>query len=169
VSAFVVRTLRGEDDTTGFTSGSRDGAPAIDAYLREQALHEHHAQLCSVWIVLPRTAAASASSLCAYFTLSPLSIPLNEVVLTAIRLPETRYRSVGGYLLGRLGVSVAFQGRQLGDACVSLALGIAKAASEKTGGAFVAVDPKNDSLVRWYERLGFARLDPSRRRLVRRL
>jgi hypothetical protein len=39
------------------------------------------------------------------------------------------------------------------------------------GGAFLAVDPKSDKLLAWYEGLdfGFRRLDPSRRRIVVKL
>ena len=34
------------------------------------------------------------------------------------------------------------------------------------GGAFLAVDPQEESLVPWYERLGFIRLSADRRRMV---
>lgn len=104
-----------------------------------------------------------------FFTLSPLSIPISSALLTLIEMPTPPYPSAGGYLLGRLGVAAQMQGQRFGDVLVFAALRIARAVGRDAGGAFVAVDPKNDALVGWHERLGFHHLDPIRRRMVHRL
>ena len=157
------------DAVSDFTCGNRDGAAAIDVYLRTQAWHDDAALLSTVWLVTTSDANAKVDRICAFFTLSPLTISVSSTLLAKISLPETKYPKVGGYLLGRLGVAASFQGQRLGDACIDLALRIAATSSQRTGGSFLAVDPKNDALVRWYEGLGFQRLEPLKRRVVRRL
>ena len=169
VSEFIVRHIQPADAVHAFSCGGRDGADAISTYLREQALHDHAARLNTVWLVVRSGTATNTQEICGFFTLSPLSIPVSAQLISAIKLPATRYPGVGGYLLGRLGVAESFQHQKLGDTFVALALRIATLSSKQTGGAFVAVDAKNDALVRWYERLGFHRLDPARRRLIRPL
>ena len=77
--------------------------------------------------------------------------------------------SVGSYLLGRLGVDEHYQGRGIGQALVAVAIAQARQRRAGTGGVFIAVDPKDDSLLGWYERLGFIRLGLHTRRAVMRV
>lgn len=103
------------------------------------------------------------------FTLSPLSIRIDPRILAALGLGTVPYPSVGGYLLGRLGVAEHYQRRGIGQALVAVAIVQARQGRTGTGGVFIAVDPKEDSLVRWYARLGFIRLGLHTRRAVMRL
>lgn len=159
-----------------FTCGTRPGATEIDEYLKVNALQEQAAGLSSVWVARERADGKRADGIgeeriAGYFTLSPLSVRISPAVLAAMGLSHVPYRSAGGYLLGRLGVAVHRQGQELGSALVAAAIRIARKAREDAGGAFLAVDPKNDGLLAWYEKLdfGFSRLDPGKRRLVLRL
>jgi ribosomal protein S18 acetylase RimI-like enzyme len=154
-----------------FTCGSRSGAAEIDDYLKSSALREQDAGLSAVWVTVNRSESNAPSAIAGYFTLSPLSVPLSSVLLERVGLSEAPYRSIGGYLLGRLGVAVQLQRKNIGAALVAAAIRIAREARDEAGGAFLAVDPKNDSLARWYEQLdfGFRRLAPERRRMVLRL
>lgn len=153
-------------DLRVFSCGASAEARAIDQFLHEHARAEHAAGLSSVTVALDSV----SGEVVAFFTLSPLCIPLSAQVLTALGLDAVQYRAVGGFLLGRLGVAVAHQGVGLGAAMVVKALEqAAHARRESVGGAFVAVDPKDERLVDWYVSLGFTRLDPGRRRVVRRL
>lgn len=150
----------------GFACGATENARAIAEYLKTQALAEHAAGLNSVTVMVD----ATAERVVGFFTLSPLSIPISPAVLGALGLEGAPYRSVGGYLLGRLGVDATLQGRGVGAALVTRALAQAQLGREGgLGGAFLAVDAKDDRLVGWYETLGFRRLDPARRRVVRPL
>jgi GNAT superfamily N-acetyltransferase len=158
----------------GFSCGNRPGAAEIEEYLKITALAEQAAGLSRVWIAIDSQVSAAETSVAGYFTLSPLSVPVSPAVLTKLGLEAVPYRSVGGYLLGRLGVAAHLQGRKLGSALVAAAINIARQARDEAGGAFLAIDPKNDRLLKWYEELdfGFRRLDPdnaARRRLVLRL
>jgi GNAT superfamily N-acetyltransferase len=124
-----------------------------------------------VWVALDRDAKVEADTIAGYFALSPLSIPLSAALLDRVGLSDVPYRSVDGYLLGRLGVAARLQGHGLGAVLVAAAIKIARAARDDAGGAFLAVDPKNEGLLALNEKLdfGFRRLDPSRGRLVMRV
>lgn len=142
------------------------GDAAIDDYLHHHALPEQAAGLSRVTVALDPHA---EDAVVGYYTLSPLGIRLDGALLRTIGLEAVPYPMVGGYLLGRLGVARDWAGRGIGAALVAVALDAAAQASVETGGVFLAVDPKDERLVAWYARLGFARLDPKRRRMVRRL
>ncbi len=141
------------------------GDAAIDKFLHDDALTEQQLGLSSVTVALD----AANGTVAGYYTLSPVSIRLDQGVLDALGLAGAPYPMVGGYLLGRLGVATSYAGKRIGSALVAIALDDAAEATQRTGGVFLAVDPKDDGLVQWYEKLGFTRLDPKRRRVVRRL
>ncbi|HEY7395878.1 MAG TPA: GNAT family N-acetyltransferase [Gemmatimonadaceae bacterium] len=168
---FPLIQLTSLHDVGGFTSGNHPGSLEIDEYLRTVALAEQAAGLSQVWIALDSNAPSADENVAAYFTLSPLSIPLTPAVLDMLGLGSVPYRAVGGYLLGRLGVAAPLQGQDLGSVLIAAAIKIARMARTDVGGVFLAVDPKNDKLLTWYQRLdfGFERLDPGRRRIVLKL
>lgn len=122
--------------------------------------------LSSVTVALDPEA---SNAVVGFFTLSPLSIRVDPRLLKALGIDPVPYPNVGGYLLGRMGVDRRYQRRGIGQALVAVALAQARQGRAGTGGVFIAVDAKNDSLVAWYERLGFVRLSPQTRRLVMRL
>lgn len=171
---FPLVQLASHHDVQQFSSGDHPGAQEIDDYLRSSALAEQAAGLSSVWIAIDSQASDPSTQVAGYFTLSPLSVPVTAAVLSQLGLQSVPYRAVGGYLLGRLGVASHLQGQELGSLLVAAAIKMAKQARDEAGGAFLAVDPKNDKLLAWYERLGFGfrRLDPTnpgKRRLTLRL
>jgi ribosomal protein S18 acetylase RimI-like enzyme len=158
----------------GFTCGNRPGSKEIDEYLHSCALVEQAAGLSSVWIATDPQASDQDRQIAGYCTLSPISIPLSATVLALLGLENPPYRSVGGFLLGRLGIASHMQGHGLGSALVAAAIKLAGNARRDVGGAYLAVDPKNAALLHWYERLdlGFRRLDPhnpDKRRIVLKL
>jgi ribosomal protein S18 acetylase RimI-like enzyme len=144
------------------------GDAAIDRFLHSQALSEQTLGLSSVMLAI---GGDDNRSVIGYFTLSPLSIPLDVRLLTALGLPKDKipYPQVGGYLLGRLGVHTAYQRQGIGEALVAIAVEHARRGRAGAGGVYLAVDAKTDRLVGWYERLGFRRLALGRHRLVIRL
>ena len=156
--------LTAEHPIAAFSCGNRPGADAIDAFLHDNAL----AQQTGGWS--RTTLAIDADRIAGYFTLSPGTLRVTPSVLTVLGLAPA-YPQVGGYLLGRLGVDQAYQGRGLGALLVERAIATAQRAKVRTGGAFLAVDAKNEQLTRWYLSLdyGFVSLDPQRGRLVVKL
>lgn len=168
---FPLVKLASNHDVAGFTCGDHPGSSEIDEFLKRSALTEQAAGLSQVWIATDPLAASADEFVAAYFTLSPLSIPLTPAVLAALGVDSVSYRAVGGYLLGRLGVSARLQRHGMGADLVAAAIRIARDVRAKVGGAYLAVDPKNDRLLAWYEQLdfGFRRLDPGKRRIILKL
>ncbi len=80
------------------------------------------------------------------------------------------YLAVPGYLLGRLGVALKWQGKGFGEAIVAAAFGRAQhLATNAAGGMFLVVDPKTERLAQWYEKLGFTRINPRKLRVAKAL
>lgn len=159
---FRLEALAAHHSVAGFTSGDA----AIDAFLRTTAVAEQTMGLSSITVAVdPR----AGDIIVGFFTLSPLSIRIDPRVLAALGLESVPYPSVGGYLLGRLGVDQRYQRRGVGQALVAVAVTHARRGREGTGGVFIAVDGKDDSLVGWYEHLGFVRLGAHTRRCIMRL
>jgi GNAT superfamily N-acetyltransferase len=62
------------------------------------------------------------------------------------------------FRLGRLGVSLAAQGRGLGGDLLLAAGERALAVAKEVGGVALAIDAKDERAARWYERFGAIRL-----------
>jgi hypothetical protein len=137
------------------------GHAEIDDYLHNRAAAEQALNLSQIYVL-----ANNALHICAYGTLSPLSIRIDPALLQALNMTEVPYGALGGYLLGRLGVGVALQKKGIGPSVVVRLAQIAARQREITGGVFLAVDPKEDWLVPWYKKLGFRRINPKYMRLV---
>ncbi|MCA2983522.1 MAG: hypothetical protein ACK6DR_13385 [Gemmatimonas sp.] len=168
--AFTLERLHESHDIRAFTCGSRPGAGEIDCYLHEHALAEQNAGLATVWLAVDDRAPAVPCIL-GYFSLSPTSVRLMPALQDLLPL-RVSYAQVGGYLLGRLGVAVPYQGSDWGGTLVAAAIAKANQLRDDGGGAFLAVDPKNDRLAQWYDGLGFGfvALDPTgktRRRVLK--
>lgn len=168
---FPLVQLTSDHHVAGFTCGNHPGSAEIDEFLKRSALTEQAVGLSQVWIATDPQAASPNEFVAAYFTLSPLAIPLTPAVLAALSVGSVPYRAVGGYLLGRPGVAAHLQGQGMGADLVAASIKIARQVRADVGGAFLAVDPKNDELLAWYERLdfGFRRLDPGKRRIILKL
>ncbi len=160
--------LRDDHPVAEFTSGTRPGCADIDAYLRDSALVEQASRLSAVWIVEDAAAASPAECIVGFFTLSPVSVRLDDTLMTSIGITAP-YRMFGGWLLGRMGLAQRHQRRDLGRLLVASAIQIARTLSEETAGPLLVVDPKNDQLLQWYLRLdfGFRRIAPTDARMRR--
>lgn len=160
--------LTAQHPVEAFSCGARPGADEITRFLQTQALAEQSAGLSSVTLAIDHDA---GGRIVGFYSLSPLSIRVDEAVRNAVGMPSAPYPSIGGYLLGRLGVAVGQQGKDYGALLVERAIDAARKAQTAMGGVFLAVDPKNAKLLSWYLRLGFGfvQLDPRRHRILMRL
>ena len=124
------------------------GTAALDKYLQEQTSQDMRRRT-SVCYVAVETQSGAISG---YYTLAASSVPLTDLSETmAKKLP--RYPLVPVARLGRLAVSVLFQGRQLGAAL----LWDAGARAMKSGmGVFaLVVDAKDETAAAFYKHHGF--------------
>ncbi len=141
----------------GFTCGDQE----IDQFLHERAASEQKLRLSQVYV-----STDFQGDVLAYFTLSPITVRVDPALLTKLGTGGVPYPSIGGFLLGRLGVQEKLQHQGVGEALVMRAAQIAKAEAEVVGGVFLAVDPKTDRLVAWYAKQEFVRLGTRTRRMV---
>lgn len=140
-----------------FTCGDAE----IDRFLHDRAVIEQALRLSQVYVTVD-----ADEAVCGYFTLSPLTVRVDPSFLDSLGVGAVPYPSIGGFLLGRLGVATDLQGRGIGEALVMRAAQIAKREVEFVGGVFLAVDPKDDRLVQWYSRQAFVALGGRTRRMV---
>lgn len=140
-----------------FTCGDAD----IDRFLHDRAAIEQALRLSQVYVTVD-----AGGAVCGYFTLAPLAVRVEPSFLVSLGVGAVPYPSIGGFLLGRLGVATALQGRGIGEALVMRAAQIAKREAGFVGGVFLAVDPKDDRLMQWYAMQSFVALGGKGRRMV---
>lgn len=138
-----------------FASGNDE----IDGYLHGRALAEQAQGLATVYVAIDHDDAVVG-----FFTLSPVSLRIDANLAQLFAARNAPYPQIGGYLLGRMGVDRRSQKQGVGGALIAMALEIARSQRANIGGV-LAVDPKTPALCDWYERFGFAAIDPQRTRL----
>lgn len=149
--------LLGAHDRSTFVSGSE----TLDRYLQQQAKQDMRRRVASCFVAVD-----AAGAIAGFYTIAASSLVLDLLPAEqAKRLP--RYPTVPAVLLGRLAVAHAHQGKRLGGALVADAL--LRATRAEIMAYAMIVDAKDDAAVRFYEHLGFARLDEDLRRLIRAL
>jgi GNAT superfamily N-acetyltransferase len=153
----AIAPLAAVHGVAAFDCGDRD----IDRFLHDLAAAEQAVGLSQVYVV-----ADSNGEVLAYFTLSPLTVRVETALLERLGLGGVPYPAIDGFLLGRLGVTKRLQRQGVGEALVISAARIAKRESQVVGGMFLAVDPKNDALMRGYAVQGFAALGSRTRRMI---
>jgi predicted N-acetyltransferase YhbS len=137
------------------------GNVEIEQFLQERAAIEQALGLSQVYVTVD-----AENGVCGYFTLSPITVRVEPSLLASLGLEAVPYASISGFLLGRLGIAVHLQGRGIGEALVMRAAQITQREAEIVGGVFLAVDPKDDRLARWYSRQAFVALPGKRGRMV---
>lgn len=137
------------------------GDPDIDRFLHHLAAGEQALGLSQIYVV-----AEDSGEVVAYFTLSPVTVRVESALLERLQVGAIPYPVIGGFLLGRLGVATRLQRQGIGEALVLAAAQIARREALVVGGMFLAVDPKNERLVRWYAAQDFASLGPRTRRML---
>ncbi|MCX5762344.1 MAG: hypothetical protein NTW72_12735 [Gemmatimonadetes bacterium] len=102
------------------------------------------------------------------FTLSRIGVKLSPVLMEAMGIMAS-YHTMGGWLLGRMGLAVQHQGHDHGRRLVASAIRTARDLSLATAGPLLAVDPAHVDLMQWYLGLGFGfqRLAPNDPRIFR--
>jgi GNAT superfamily N-acetyltransferase len=124
----------------------------LDRYIREQAGQDLKRLFAGVFVAVDRD---DARRLAGFYTLSAFAIDISSFPAAAAKkLP--RYPLVPAFLLGRLAVDRAHQGKGLGAHLLSDALRrCSKQASHEVAAPFVVVDAIDANADAFYRRFGF--------------
>ena len=141
---FRIEALSPEHDRAGFTCGSN----ALDRYLREQASQDMRRRTSVCYVAVD----AQSGAIAGYYTLAAGSVPLTDLS-EAMTKKLPRYPLVPVARLGRLAVSTAFQGQQLGAALLWDA-GL-RAMRSGMGVFALVVDAKDETAAAFYKHHGF--------------
>jgi len=141
---FRIEALSPEHERAGFTCGSN----ALDRYLREQASQDMRRRTSVCYVALD----AQSGAIAGYYTLAAGSVPLTDLS-EAMTKKLPRYPLVPVARLGRLAVSTAFQGQQLGAALLWDA-GL-RAMRSGMGVFALVVDAKDGTAAAFYKHHGF--------------
>lgn len=144
---YVVEPLAKRHDRTAFSCGNRD----LDRYLHEQAGQDARRRVAATFVAV----AAGHGTVVGYYTLSALSVRLEELPPAVVRkLPS--YPMVPVTLLGRLAVDRQHQGEKLGEFLLMDALKRSLDNTRTVGSVAVVVDAIDHSARAFYEHFGFA-------------
>ena len=145
----VIQPLNPTHNRTGFQCG----VEALDRYLKKQAKQDIKRRISRVFVA---TKPDNPSTLIGYYTLSSLSIELNQLPEKLVRkLPK---HPVPAALIGRLAVSNAAQGQGVGKMLLADALKRTLMVSDQIAIYAMVVDAINDAAKRFYEQFGFTGL-----------
>ncbi|MGD8469182.1 MAG: GNAT family N-acetyltransferase [Desulfobacterales bacterium] len=152
----VIAPLNPTHDRTGFECG----VDALDRYLKRQAKQDSKRRIARVFVA---TKPGNPSSVIGYYTLSTLSIELNQLPeKLARKLPR---HQVPAALIGRLAVSKAAQGQGIGKMLLADAIKRTLAVGDQIAIYAMVVDVIDDSVKGFYEQFGFTQLSDDSPRL----
>lgn len=103
---------------------------------------------------------ADGATIKAFYTLSNLHLNNDDDKIKGFP------RLIPAILLGRMAVSVNYQGQNISRLMLAHALNKIKQLAIDTGICFVVIDAKTDKLADYYERLGFRRTDQAKRLIL---
>ena len=152
---FRLQALGKDHDRAAFTCG----VESLDSYLKTQASQDVRRKANAVFVLTPlddSNRIAGYFTLCAY-GLAPGMIP------DAARKHLPRYPVVSATLIGRLALSVAFQGQGLGSLLLAEALRKTYENASIIGSSMAVVDAIDERAVRFYQAHGFIKLPESMR------
>src|SRR5579863_8644727 len=155
---FRLELLGREHDRGRFTCG----VESLDVYLKTQASQDMRRKANAVFVLVPT---ASPQTIAGYFTLCAYGIGPG-VIPEEARKHIPKYPVVSATLIGRLALSLDFQGKGLGSFLLAEALRKACANAAVVGSSMVVVDAIDENAARFYVAHGFVRLPDSMRLML---
>lgn len=139
MSAFTSRLLRSTDRIDAFECGR----PTLDAWLIEQARRAQDSGTARTYVWVRR----GEERVAAYFAIAPTQVLRTELPGGGL---AGGYSVIPAYLLARLAVDLAEQGRGLGRQVLVDALGRIVEAAAVGGGRLIVVDAMDDRAHEFY-------------------
>lgn len=155
-SKLVIRPLDSKHDRQGFCCG----AASLDDYIKKQARQDVKRRISRVFVA---TEVVQPNSIMGYYTLSTLSIELDQLPeVLARKLPR---HPIPAALLGRLAVNKAAQNHGVGKMLLVDAIKRTLAVSDEIAIYAMVVDAIDERARCFYEQFGFSVLGSGKPRL----
>ena len=149
-SSLFISALDGSHERSGFHCG----VPSLDNYLHKQASQDMKRRISRVFVA---TTPANPHTIVGYYTLSTLSIELDQLPDSVARkLPR---HPVPAALLGRLAVDQQARGHGVGRMLLVNAIQRTLAVSDQIAIYAIIVDAIDEQARSFYEQFGFSLLD----------
>jgi predicted GNAT family N-acyltransferase len=130
-------------------SGFDCGQPELNRFLAQHARQSHESGVSKTYVAVD---AVELRTIFGFYSLSPAQIELDRVPESA-RPKGSRY-PLAGFRLGRLAVSMSFQGMGLGGQLLLAAAARSIRASSEMGGTALMIDAKDQQVAGWYVQYG---------------
>ncbi len=157
-SLFCLELLGKHHDRAGFDCG----VESLNLYLKTQGSQDMRRKANAVFVLAPIDA---PSQIAGYFTLCAYGVAAGAIP-EAARKHVPRYPMVSATLLGRLAVSMEFQGKGLGSILLAKALEKAYTSAAQVGSSMVVVDAIDARAAKFYAAHGFQQLPESMRLIL---
>ncbi len=131
------------------------GKPLLDDYLHKQAKQDLKRKLSACFVL------ADKQIVKGYYTLSTASLDRAQLPPEVIKKLPPSYTNLPMTFLGRLAVSISYQGQGIGELLLVDALKRCYLASLQVGSMAVIVDPIDEDAVKFYEKYDFIQLSDS--------
>lgn len=139
------------------------GADSLDRFLHESAQQANDKGLSRTFVAVTEE---DRTIILGYYTISIVQIEAGALPdRSARRYKLPRDRGLPAILLARLAVSQQHQRQGIGSFLVADALARCVRATSEVGGVAIVVDALEESVVEWYETLGFVRFAPTSLRM----
>lgn len=136
------------------------GVATLDNYLKKQAKQDVKRRISRAFVAITPD---SPATVVGYYTLSTLSIALNDLPEEVARkLPR---HPISAALIGQLAVSEQAQGYGVGKMLLMDAIKRTLGVSDEIAIYALVVDAIDEQAERFYQQLGFSSLSPENRRL----
>jgi len=148
ICGYRIEPLAAHHNRSSFSSG----VDALDHYLKRQASQDVRKRVTAIFVLT-----TDGTTIAGYYSLSASVIRLADLPddITG-KLP--RYPEIPATLLGRLAVSLSFQGQGVGQLLLLDALRRVLVSTQQIASAMVIVDAKNDVVRNFYLRHNFISL-----------
>ena len=134
------------------------GTPELNRYLQEHLSQDVKRFYATVFLAVDH----ETKKIAGYYTLASASVDLSSLPQELTKkLPK--YPVAPAIRLGRLAVDISAQGTGLGTKLMADA--VLRSISNVAGWAFLLVDAKDESAVRFYKKFGFAALSEDEKHL----
>lgn len=138
-------------------SSFRCANESLDRFLHESACQAVEKGLSRTYVAVDES---DETSILGYYAVTTTHIEAGALPSRTMRKLELPKHELPAALVARLAVSERRQKHGIGSLLLIDALARCARAADEIGGVAIAVDALNESVVAWYELLGFMRFEP---------